>query len=90
MTDILVCGNTPEDIHRYHSTKINSANTHGTGCTLSSAIAVYIGQGVSLPEAVGLGKKYLTNALIYGKDVTIGKGHGPLNHFFNPKKLMIK
>ena len=90
MTDILVCGNTPEDIHRYHSTKINSANTHGTGCTLSSAIAAYIGQGISLPEAVGLGKKYLTNALFYGKDVTIGKGHGPLNHFFNPKKLMIK
>lgn len=90
MTDILVCGNTPEDIHRYHSAKINSANTHGTGCTLSSAIAAYIGQGVSLPEAVGLGKKYLTNALFYGKDVTIGKGHGPLNHFFNPKKLMIK
>ena len=56
MTDILVCGNTPEDIHRYHSAKINSANTHGTGCTLSSAIAAYIGQGVSLPEAVGLGK----------------------------------
>ena len=78
MTDILVCGNTPE------------ANTHGTGCTLSSAIAAYIGQGISLPEAVGLGKKYLTNALFYGKDVTIGKGHGPLNHFFNPKKLMIK
>ena len=78
MTDILVCGN------------INSANTHGTGCTLSSAIAAYIGQGVSLPEAVGLGKKYLTDALFYGKDVTIGKGHGPLNHFFNPKKLMIK
>mgnify|MGYP002458683641 FL=1 len=90
MTDILVCGNTPEDIHRYHSAKINSANTHGTGCTLSSAIAAYIGQGVSLPEAVGLGKKYLTDALFYGKDVTIGKGHGPLNHFFNPKKLMIK
>ena len=78
------------DIHRYHSAKINSANTHGTGCTLSSAIAAYIGQGVSLPEAVGLGKKYLTDALFYGKDVTIGKGHGPLNHFFNPKKLMIK
>ncbi len=46
MTDILVCGNTPEDIHRYHSAKINSANTHGTGCTLSSAIAAYIGQGI--------------------------------------------
>ena len=90
MTDVLVCGNTSEDIHRYHSARINSANTHGTGCTLSSAIAAYIGQGVSLPKAVGLGKEYLTDALFYGKDVTIGKGHGPLNHFFNPKKLMIK
>ncbi len=90
MTDILVCGNTPEDIHRYHSAKINSTNTHGTGCTLSSAIAAYIGRGFSLPEAVGLGKKYLTEALSSGKDVAVGKGHGPLNHFFNPEKLMVR
>ncbi len=89
-TDILICGDAPGDIRRYRSSRISSANTHGTGCTLSSAIAAYVGQGLPLPEAVNQGKKYLTEALLSGKDVTVGKGHGPLNHFFNPKKLIIK
>lgn len=90
MTDILVCGDAPEGIRRYRATKISSANTHGTGCTLSSAIAAYLGQGFPLPEAVERGKKFLTEALLAGKDVAAGKGHGPLNHFFNPRKLIIK
>ena len=90
MEDVLVCNGNPEEVYHYHSPKVPSANTHGTGCTLSSAIAAYIARGLSLPEAVGQGKEYLTQALLAGKDASVGKGHGPLNHFFNPQKLTIK
>ncbi|MCD8318612.1 MAG: bifunctional hydroxymethylpyrimidine kinase/phosphomethylpyrimidine kinase [Paraprevotella sp.] len=90
MTDLLITGQTQDDIFQYHSNRIDTKNTHGTGCTLSSAIAVGIAQGLPLPEAVEKGKRFLTDALWAGKNVSVGKGHGPLNHFFNPQKLMIK
>lgn len=90
MSDLLVAGTSPQDIYRYHAAKVDSSNTHGTGCTLSSAIAAYMAQHFPLPQAVGLGKEYLTRALSAGKDIAIGKGHGPLNHFFEPKRLMVK
>lgn len=90
MTDILITGHASENIHRFHSEKIRSNNTHGTGCTLSSAIASYTAQGLLLAEAVQAGKTFLTHALTAGKDITSGKGNGPLNHFFNPIKPVIK
>lgn len=90
MRDLLVTGTSPQDLYSYHAAKIDSPNTHGTGCTLSSAIAAYMAQHIPLPQAVALGKEYLTQALSAGKDIAIGKGHGPLNHFFEPKKLMVK
>ena len=61
---------------------------HGTGCTLSSAIAAYLAQGMNLPNAVEKAKEYITMAIAEGADVCIGKGHGPLNHFFNPMKMI--
>lgn len=67
---------------------IETNNGHGTGCTLSSAIAAYLALGNKLPQAVGLAKEYITNAIRAGKDVTTGHGHGPLNHFFAPKPLL--
>lgn len=68
--------------------KFDTTNTHGSGCTLSSAIASYRAQGKSLAEAVLLGQDYVHQAIYNGKDVLFGKGNGPLNHFFNPQKLI--
>lgn len=68
--------------------KFNTNNTHGSGCTLSSAIAAYLSQGKPLPEAVALAQAYVFDAIKFGQDVQTGKGNGPLNHFFNPQKLI--
>jgi len=68
--------------------KFETNNTHGSGCTLSSAIASYLALGKSLAEAIALGQDYVHQAIYHGKDVLIGKGNGPLNHFFNPQKLI--
>ena len=74
--------------HAFEVTKYETNNTHGSGCTLSSAIASYIAQGKSLYDAVDLSQQYVHNAIYCGKDVQTGKGNGPLNHFFNPQKLI--
>ena len=71
----------------FSSPKIVTPNTHGTGCTLSSAIASHLALGHTLPEAVTLAKEYLSHALAAGASVKIGHGHGPVNHLFNPQQL---
>lgn len=76
------------NVHEFHFEKYNTNNTHGSGCTLSSAIASYLAQGKSMLDAVTLGQNYVQEAIYHGKDIAIGKGNGPLNHFFNPKKLI--
>ena len=71
------------DGHRFDSftsERINTKNTHGTGCTLSSAIAANLANGWELSVAVEKAKRYVTSAIKYSLD--IGKGHGPTNHFF--------
>jgi len=68
---------------------IETKNTHGTGCTLSAAIASYLALGEDLREAFVLAKDYIIHALYAGKDVEVGKGHGAVNHFFDPKKQVI-
>ena len=67
---------------KFQSPRVNTRNTHGTGCTLSSAIASFLAMGCELEDAIYKGKEFVTNALIGAKDEFIGKGHGPLNHFF--------
>lgn len=67
---------------------IDTKNTHGTGCTLSSAIAVFIADGQDLPTAIGNAKAYVHEAILQGSDVKTGEGHGPVNHFFNPRPLI--
>lgn len=62
----------------FHAQRISSNNTHGTGCTLSSAIASFLAQQKSLPESVRAGKEYLTGAI--QADLMLGHGHGPLAH----------
>lgn len=77
-TDILCTNN---QIHKFTSKRINTKNTHGTGCTLSSAIAAFIAKGYGVQEAVTKAKVYITGAIENALD--IGKGNGPLNHFYN-------
>jgi len=62
--------------------RIVTNNTHGTGCTLSSAIASYLARGKEIEEAVRLAKEYITGAIIAGADYQIGHGHGPVHHFY--------
>ena len=62
----------------FHGIRIDNPNTHGTGCTLSSAIASNLAQGSSLPDAVKHAKEYLTGALAAGLD--LGAGSGPMDH----------
>lgn len=77
-------------VQRYEHETITTRNTHGTGCTLSSAITSFVARGLCLADAIGAAKKYLSEAIGAGKDVEIGKGHGPVNHLYNPDKLIIK
>ncbi|CEK35048.1 bifunctional hydroxymethylpyrimidine kinase/phosphomethylpyrimidine kinase [Paraclostridium sordellii] len=64
----------------YKSERLDMKNTHGTGCTLSSAITAYLALGLDVKEAVLEAKKYITNAIKYSFD--IGKGVGPVHHFY--------
>lgn len=66
---------------------VDTVNTHGTGCTLSSAIASYLALGYDLISAVRHAKLFISKALEAGSFVTVGKGHGPVNHFFSPRRL---
>ena len=62
--------------------RIASNNNHGTGCTLSSAIASYLARGNDIEAAVRNAKNYIQNAIRAGADYRIGHGHGPVHHFF--------
>jgi hydroxymethylpyrimidine/phosphomethylpyrimidine kinase len=66
--------------HTYSDRRIETTSTHGTGCTLASAIAAGLALGRSLPVAVAAAKTYVTRAIRYAPG--LGKGHGPLNHFY--------
>jgi hydroxymethylpyrimidine/phosphomethylpyrimidine kinase len=61
--------------------RVPSGNTHGTGCTLSSAIAASLAKGFDLVEAVRLAKRYVTDALMAADRIKVGQGAGPLHHF---------
>ncbi|MDP4133411.1 MAG: bifunctional hydroxymethylpyrimidine kinase/phosphomethylpyrimidine kinase [Bacillota bacterium] len=75
--DILFDG---KKYYSFTNKRINTKNTHGTGCTLSSAITANLANGMDLPKAVEEAKKYVTQAIKYS--LNIGRGHGPTNHFF--------
>ena len=60
--------------------RVETKNTHGTGCTLSSAIASYLARGETLKHAVAFAKRYLTEAI--QANPGLGKGNGPVNHLF--------
>jgi hydroxymethylpyrimidine/phosphomethylpyrimidine kinase len=73
--DILV---TADAVHRLAAPRLASRNLHGTGCTLSSAIAAHIVLGMTLPEAVAAAKAFVTEAIERGQSLTLGAGPGPL------------
>ena len=70
-----------EETHRFEAKKIATKNTHGTGCTLSSALAALLPQSNSVPEAVERAKAYITGAIRHADDLQVGSGHGPTHHF---------
>ena len=63
------------------SKRVYTRNTHGTGCTLSSAFAAALARGENLTSAAISAKKYIEQAIISGAEYEIGHGHGPVNHF---------
>lgn len=67
--------------HWLHAPRINTGNTHGTGCTLAAAIAANLAHGVDLTRSCRNAKDYLQQALTSYQGVKIGHGHGPVNHF---------
>jgi hydroxymethylpyrimidine/phosphomethylpyrimidine kinase len=69
------------EVHLFSHQKIISSNLHGTGCTLSSAIATYLALGNNLPEAVRLAKEYLSSCIQNSHIMQLGKGCGPMWHF---------
>lgn len=75
-------------VNTYVSDKVDTNNVHGSGCTLSSAIASYLARGEELQNAVALAQEYINGAIYHGRDVLIGNGNGPLNHFYNPQTMI--
>lgn len=65
----------------FEAPRIATKNTHGTGCTLSAAIAAQLGRGESVPEAVRKAKAYVYEAIAHADELSVGHGHGPTNHF---------
>jgi hydroxymethylpyrimidine/phosphomethylpyrimidine kinase len=81
LTDVFYNAETDEVIE-LSSKRVQTQNTHGTGCTFSSAIASFLAQGLPLNDAVRQGKDYINQAIINGASYEIGKGHGPVHHFY--------
>lgn len=80
-TDLLYIS--AQEQHLFPTVRIQTGNSHGTGCTLSSAIAAGLAQGRTVVDAVTAAKTYLTQALQIGAVYRLGHGHGPVHHFFN-------
>ena len=80
--DILYAGG---EFSEFSAPKIATKNTHGTGCTLSSALACALAAGLSIKEAVASAKEFVRNAL--SEDIHIGKGNGAINHYFRIPKM---
>lgn len=83
----LASGDSPDlllnatEAHWLEGARHATRNTHGTGCTLSSALATQLGHGLPLPEAVARAKPYITAAIARSGELSVGSGHGPVHHF---------
>ncbi|MDB5966248.1 MAG: Phosphomethylpyrimidine kinase [Polaromonas sp.] len=88
VSDLLLTRDAPP--HWMRAPRIRSANTHGTGCTLSSAIAAQLALGLPLREAVEAARGYVRGALAAGAAVRTGAGSGPLNHGHAPQAMRLQ
>lgn len=79
----LLYESTSQEMIELPGTRIDTPNSHGTGCTLSSAIAAGLARGLALEEAVKQAKTYIIGALKAGAAYKTGKGHGPVHHFYD-------
>jgi hydroxymethylpyrimidine/phosphomethylpyrimidine kinase len=71
-----------DEVLELQSKRIVTRNTHGTGCTLSSAVASFLAHGFPLNDAIRQAKEYISQAILHGSQYEIGKGHGPVHHFY--------
>ena len=85
LSDVLLLADGSE--HVFTDTRIDTRNTHGTGCTLSAAIAAHLALGADMLRAVQRGRDYVRNALTAGAKACISHGHGPVNHGFDPQPM---
>lgn len=81
VSDILVSG---DAVHIFDAPRVDTVNTHGTGCSLSSALAACLAHGMDMAEAVSAAKEYVLGALVASEALDVGSagGHGPLQHFW--------
>lgn len=77
LVDLLV---TPDGVRRYPTTRVDTGNTHGTGCTLSSALAALLARGLHPPDAVATATAYVHRAIEQADRLAVGRGHGPVHH----------
>ena len=75
------CLVTADDVTWFEAVRTETTNTHGTGCTLSSALAAHLAKGYSLPDAAQAAKAYVVQAIAQAGELTVGTGHGPTHHF---------
>lgn len=75
-----------QTIKRFAAKRLDTRNTHGTGCTLSSAIASFLAQGHNMESAIGHAKKYVSEAIAHADELYVGDGHGPVHHFYQMSK----
>jgi hydroxymethylpyrimidine/phosphomethylpyrimidine kinase len=65
----------------FRTNRIDTRNTHGTGCTYASAISAEIAKGLNIIDAIHVAKSYLTAAIARSNELNLGNGHGPVDHF---------
>ena len=77
--DDVVAG--PDGVEVLAGARVTTGNDHGTGCSLSAAIAAHLARGAAVPDAIGAAKAFVARALAGGAGWRLGAGHGPLDHF---------
>lgn len=80
--DCLCLNKSKPEIHWFARKRIETRHTHGTGCTFSAAIAAFLAKGFPIYESVMKAKEYLTGAIEAGKELKVGRGNGPVHHFY--------
>lgn len=76
-------------MHWFSSQRCHTQNTHGTGCTFAAAITAMLAKKYDLLQSVEQAKRYITEAIVAGSQFRLGKGHGPVNHFYKYQRLQV-